>query len=240
MERARIWRILEGADSEYGQVAATAIGSVIFLGAFSFALGTLPNLHPGAVVALTILDALILGAFAAEYVLRVCSAPRPIRYAFGFWGLVDLAAFLPALVAPGVELQAARLLRLILFARILKLMRITHAFDILFDALADIWDQLLVFTFVIVILLFLSATGIYYAERAAQPETFASIPHAMWWAVVTFTTVGYGDAVPVTPIGKLVTGGLLLIGLAVVAVPTGLISAALVSKTSAQRKGKDR
>ena len=151
-------------------------------------------------------------------------------YAFSFWGIIDLIAFLPALIFAGTDLSSARALRLIQIARILKLMHLTHAIEQLAKALHDIRDQLIVFLILTLIVLYLAAVGIYLFENKAQPEVFASVPHAMWWAVATLSTVGYGDIYPVTPGGRFFTAIVLLIGLAVIAVPTGLISAALVNK----------
>ncbi len=232
MERTRIYEILEGRDPEYGRSFAIFSTIVILLGAFNYAIGTLPEQSPGTERLITLVDVFVLSVFAAEYTARVITSPRRMRYIFSFWGIIDLAAFLPVLLLGTSEMQAARILRVILLARLLKLMRITHAFDILVEAMEEIWEQLCVFLLIMLIVLFLAATGIYYLEREAQPGVFSSVPHSMWWAVATLTTVGYGDIVPVTVGGKVFTGIVLLIGLAVVAVPTGLISAALVSKTS--------
>jgi len=136
----------------------------------------------------------------------------------------------------GSSLTATRALRLVQLARILKLMHLAHAFDHMVEAVRDIRDQLLIFLMMTLIVLFLAAVGIYHFEHDAQPDVFASIPHALWWAVATLSTVGYGDIYPITAGGRFFTGIVLLVGLAVIAVPTGLISAALVSK---QEENKD-
>ncbi len=235
MSRARLYDILEGRDHRFGHAFAIISSLVILAAAFSFAIGTMPDLSPATQKALQRLDAVIIAIFAAEYMLRLAAAPNRLKYGFSFWGLIDLLAFAPALFLTGTSLQSARLLRLILLARLFKLIRLTHAIDTLIAALEDIWEQLFVFALILAILLFLAATGIYFFEHQAQPEAFASVPHALWWAIATLTTVGYGDIVPVTAGGKIFTGFVLLIGLAVVAVPTGLISAALVAKTRKNR-----
>ncbi|MEO0913984.1 MAG: ion transporter [Pseudomonadota bacterium] len=236
MTRARLNDILEGSDPQHGRTFATFTSLVIVAAAISFTIGTLPNLSATALRILGWLDVAIVTIFATEYALRLYAAPNRLRYAFSFWGLIDLLSFAPALILSGTSLQSARLLRLILLARLFKLARVTHAIDTLLEALEDIWEQLAIFILMLLIILFLTATGIYFFENEAQPEAFASVPHALWWAIATLTTVGYGDIVPITAGGKIFTGIVLLIGLAIVAVPTGLISAALVDKT---RKGRD-
>lgn len=236
--RQRIHDILEGNDPVLGTPFLLFSSAAILLAAISYSVGTMPGLSVGMQYALRVFDALFIVIFATEYGLRLASSPKPLRYALSFWGLVDLIAFLPALLTLGADLRTTRLLRLILLARLLKLVRLSHAMDTLVAAMEDVAYQLAVFVLVTLVVLFLAAVGIYLFEHKAQPEVFKSVPHAMWWAVVTLSTVGYGDIVPVTPGGKFFTGLVLLIGLAIVAVPTGLISAALVSNTEKNRKEK--
>jgi voltage-gated potassium channel len=97
------------------------------------------------------------------------------------------------------------------------------------SAFLMIRSELLVFMFIVILLLYFSAVGIYTFEHTAQPEKFTSIPQCLWWALTTFTTVGYGDMYPVTTGGRIFTGCVLLIGLALVAIPTGLITSSLSS-----------
>jgi voltage-gated potassium channel len=108
-----------------------------------------------------------------------------------------------------------------------KLLRYSQAVRRYVRALRDIRDELIVFFFAAVMVVFFASVGIYYFEGEVQPETFGSIFHCMWWAVVTLTTVGYGDVYPVTVGGKLFTALILIIGLGLVAVPTGLLASAL-------------
>lgn len=230
--RARIHDVLEGDDPRLGRPYVIFNNAMIVLAVLAYAIATMPDLPARLRDALRLAEALVIAAFAADYLLRLASAPRPLGYAFGFWGIIDLIAWAPALLLGGTDLSSARVLRLIQLARILKLMRLARAFDILLGALRDVRDQLLVFVIFTLIMLFLAAVGIYQFEHPAQPELFKSVPHAMWWAVATLSTVGYGDIYPVTAGGKVFTGLVLLVGLAVIAVPTGLISAALVQKTT--------
>lgn len=231
--RETLYAILDGVHPIWGRPYALFNNLVIVVAVLVYAVSTMPNLSSAQTLALQLAEVFVITTFAADYLLRLGTAPHPIRYAFSFWGIIDLIAFLPALVLAGTDLTSARILRLIQLARVLKLMRLAHAFDHMVDALRDIREQLLIFLILTLIVLFLSAVGIYQFEHAAQPDVFVSVPHALWWSVATLSTVGYGDIYPITAGGKIFTGLILLIGLAVIAVPTGLISAALVSKIRA-------
>ena len=146
---------------------------------------------------------------------------------FSFYGLVDLAAILPFYIASGLDLRAVRVFRLLRLVRILKLLKYSKAIDRFHRALVIAKEELILFGFVAAIMLYLSAVGIYYFENSAQPDQFKSVFHSLWWAVTTLTTVGYGDMYPITAGGKLFTFVVLMIGLGIVAVPTGLIASAL-------------
>ncbi len=234
--RQIIHSILEGTHLKWGRPYGLLNSGVIVLAVLTYTFATVPDLSPSAFTAIVLLEALVVGFFAADYAARLISSPHPFKYAFSFWGIVDLLAWLPAVLFVGSSFTAARALRLVQLARILKLVRLAHAFDHMIAAVRDIRDQLLIFLMLTLIVLFLAAVGIYHFEHDAQPEVFASIPHALWWAVATLSTVGYGDIYPITAGGRFFTAIVLLVGLAVIAVPTGLISAALVSK---QEEKKD-
>ncbi|MEM8657143.1 MAG: ion transporter [Pseudomonadota bacterium] len=231
-QRARLYAILNGDDETWGRPYALFTNCVIVTAVAVYAFSTMPDLSPEVLLTLQLLEVAVITAFAADYFMRLSCAPKPLAYAFSFWGIIDLIAFLPALVLAGTDLTSARILRLIQLARVLKLMRLANAFDQMVSALSEIREQLLIFLILTLIVLFLSAVGIYQFEHRAQPDVFVSVPHALWWSVATLSTVGYGDIYPITAGGKIFTAIILLVGLAVIAVPTGLISAALVSKTN--------
>lgn len=142
-------------------------------------------------------------------------------------GIVDLMAILPFDLALGLDLRSVRALRLLRLFRIFKLARYSKAMNRYRDAFISIKEELVLFGVTAMIILYLSSVGIYYFENPAQPEVFSSVFTAMWWAVVTLTTVGYGDVYPVTIGGRIFTTLILMVGLGVVAVPTGLFAAAL-------------
>ena len=117
--------------------------------------------------------------------------------------------------------------RLLRILRVLKLIRYNTATQRFHRAFIIAKEELVLFFIVTLILLYLSAVGIYYCENPVQPEAFKSVFHSLWWAVVTLTTVGYGDVYPITLAGRIFTFFVLMIGLGVIAVPTGLVSSAL-------------
>lgn len=237
--RQIIHSVLNGTHTRWGKPYGIFNAFVIVLAVLIYTFATLPDLPPAAITTLLLLEALVVVAFAADYTARLICAPHPLKYAFSFWGIVDLLAWLPAVVFFGFGMTAARVLRLVQLARILKLIRLARALDHMIEAVRGIRHQLLVFLMLTLIVLFLSAVGIYHFEHDAQPDVFASIPHALWWAVATLSTVGYGDIYPITAGGRFFTGIVLLVGLAVIAVPTGLISAALVSREQEKKDDDD-
>jgi voltage-gated potassium channel len=137
----------------------------------------------------------------------------------------------------GIDLRAVRALRLLRLLRILKLARYSSAIGRFQRAVALAREELVVFLGIAVMLIYLSAVGIYYFEHEAQPDLFASVFHSLWWAVVTLTTVGYGDAFPVTLGGRMFTFAVLMAGLGIVAVPTGLLASALSRVREEERDG---
>ena len=159
--------------------------------------------------------------FTVEYGLRVATSTKKAGYVFSFYGVIDLVAILPFYLSLGVDLRAIRAIRLLRVFRLFKLTRYNRAMERFGKAIVRTREEAMVFLFATFILLYISSLGIYYFERDAQPDTFQSVFHSMWWAVATLTTVGYGDVYPITLGGKVFTFVILMCGLGVVAVPAG-------------------
>lgn len=210
-----------------GRRFAWFIQGLIVLSMVTFTIETMPDLPPDVYRYFFAAEVLIVAIFTAEYLLRLASAPNKPRFVFSFFGLVDLAAILPFYLATGLDLRSVRILRLLRLVRIVKLFRYNRAAKRLVKAFMQVRDELVLFIFMIVILVYLASVGIYYFEHDAQPDKFKSVPHSMWWAVATLTTVGYGDIYPVTGGGRFFTFVVLILGLGVIAVPTGLVASAL-------------
>ena len=129
--------------------------------------------------------------FTIELIIRLAVYERPIKYLFSVFGVIDVLSILPSLV--GANSLALRVLRLFRVFKLFRSRRMVRAIDEIKAAIWDIRSDLVLFGFVVLILLYLSAVGIYMFEHEAQPDKFSSIPASMWWAVATLTTVGYGD-----------------------------------------------
>jgi voltage-gated potassium channel len=176
-----------------------------------------------------------LGVFTLEYILRVWSCTILEKYRHPFWGrlkymltflaIIDLIAFLPFYFSfdPG-NFQDMKLLQLTRFLQILKLGRYSPMTQILSQVIDLRRKELILTLNVVFFLLLFSGNLIYFAEHEAQPDKFPHIPASMWWAVITLTTVGYGDVYPITPLGKLLGGILALLGIGLIALPAGIIA----------------
>jgi voltage-gated potassium channel len=212
---------------------------VIAASAISISIETTPHLTSEHRAWLQLFERGVLIVFSAEYIARVFCSPKPLRYMLSFWGIIDLLSCLPILAIISPQWAVLRTLRLMRVLRLLKLFRSSRALDQLAHAIAEVRDELIIFVVLAVIMLYISAVGIYTFEHDAQPEVFASIPHSFWWAIASFTTVGYGDMFPITLGGRVFTSFILFIGLGVVAVPAAIVTTALLeAETDIQPKRK--
>lgn len=206
---------------------ALLIHSLILLSLITFTLATLPDLTPRTQTLLTTIETICIAIFTAEYLLRIYTAPHRRKFIFSFWGIIDLLAIAPYYLALGLDLRPLRAFRFFQLLRLFKLVRYHRALTHLAAALALAREKLLLFLLLILILLYLSAIGIYHFEHPAQPQHFSSLFTSLWWAVITLTTVGYGDIYPITAGGRIFTFFILIIGIGIIAIPTGIISSAL-------------
>lgn len=175
--------------------------------------------------------------FTGEYILRIWTADlyytdmgkikSRIKYIFSFMALVDLIAILPFYLpfVTNIDLRALRTLRLIRMVRIFKLGRYIAALHIITNVLNKKKEQLISSLFVVGVLMIISSILMYYFEHDAQPDVFQNAFSGLWWAIATLTTVGYGDIYPITLAGKVISAFIALLGIGLVAVPTGIISA---------------
>lgn len=173
--------------------------------------------------------------FAMEYAIRIWIAPNKRAYIFSFFGIVDLMAVLLGVVALP-QFTSFRLLRLLQLVRLLKLLRFSQAMTGLGKAFASMKDEIILFLGLTSILLFLAAFGAYHFEHDTQPEQFSHMGDALWWAIATLTTVGYGDIYPVTIGGKIMTAIVVLCGLGVVAAPAGIVAQAMATALREKRE----
>ena len=200
---------------------------LIVISLVSFSIETIPDLPHSVIKTLRWIEITSVAIFTVEYLLRIIVADNRFKFLFSFFGIVDLLAILPFYLALGVDLRSVRLLRLLRLFRAFKLVRYSQAIQRFHRALKSAKEELVLFFFVMLILLYFSAVGIYYCEHDSQPDKFRSVPESLWWAVATLTTVGYGDVYPVTVGGRIFTFLILLIGLGVISVPSGIVATAL-------------
>ena len=223
----KLQRVIQDSDTPASRTFELVVLSLVGFSIITLSVETLPGLPAAVQDLLNVSEVAITVLFTIEYVLRVATSPDRRRYIFSFYGFVDLVAILPFYLSLGLDLRALRAFRLFRIFRIFKVTRYSVAVERFGRALSDAKAEALVFLLATLIVLYLSAVGIYYFENDAQPEAFQSVFHSLWWAVATLTTVGYGDVYPVTVGGKIFTFVVLMCGLGIVAVPAGLISAAL-------------
>ncbi len=225
--KQRVKNIVEFNDNMLSRIFAIFIQVLILVSIVTFTVETIPNLKPKTKLILNIVEVFSVVIFTAEYLLRIYVADSKPKFIFSFFGVIDFLAILPFYLSFGVDLRSLRALRFLRLFRILKLVRYNRAMNHFTAAIKSAKEEILLFLFITLILIYFAAVGIYYFENAAQPEHFSSIFDSLWWAIVTLTTVGYGDVYPITVGGKVFTFFILIIGLGIVAIPTGIISSAL-------------
>lgn len=208
-------------------IFAWPIAILILYSVICFSIETLPDLNQEAMQFLRFSEIAIVSIFTLEYLYRLYTSVGKLKFIFSLYGLIDLLAILPFYLATAVDLRSLRLIRFVRLARLLKLVRYNRAMLRFGKALYLVKEELVIFTAASMVMLYLAAVGIYHFEHEAQPEVFRSMFDSLWWAVTSLTTVGYGDMYPITTGGRLFTFGVLMIGLGLVAVPTGIVASAL-------------
>jgi len=225
--RQNIRKIIWGGHIKWSHRFDYTIMAFIVLSMITMSLETLPDISQSTIQIFNSIELVIIGIFTIEYILRVWTAEKPFKYIFSFLGIIDLIAIIPFWLATGINLQGARAFRLVRMIRVLKILRYMSALKRLERAIRLVQEELIVFGVLAAIIIFVTSVGIYQFEHEAQPEAFPSIPHSVWFSIVSLTAVGYGDVTPITAGGKIFTSMILIIGLAIVAIPTALIVSGL-------------
>jgi voltage-gated potassium channel len=222
-----LWSVLEDNTTKKGRYFDYFIQALIFLSLVSFSLDTLPNLSEEFRQFLDGFEVFSIIIFSIEYLLRVYVSKKPFKYIFSFYGLIDIIAILPFYLNKFLDLRFLRAFRVFRVFRALKLMRYNKALNRFNLAFKIVKEEIILFFMVTLVLIFITSAGIYFFENEAQPEVFKSVFHSAWWAIVTLTTVGYGDVYPITIGGKIFTFFVLMIGVGLVTIPAGLVATAL-------------
>jgi voltage-gated potassium channel len=235
--RARLYDVIFESDTPAGRRFDIALVCAILLSILVVVLDSVPSIGADYDTAMHVCEWLFTGLFTAEYAARLWCVRRPWRYATGFYGVIDLLTVLPtyfSLLVPGsAMLLDIRILRLLRVFRIFKLTLYVEEFTRLGEALYASRRKVMVFLSAVVMAVLVLGTVMYVVEGPRNGYT--SIPVAMYWAVVTMTTVGYGDITPHTSLGKLIASFMMLLGWGILAVPTGIVTAEMTTRGLAAR-----
>lgn len=241
MNTPTLKRIIEGDNSTESRSFALVIQILIIISALTFSLDTLPYLSGEVHYILSIIETITVAIFTVEYLLRVLVADKKLKLIFSIFGLIDLISILPFYIpTTHIDLRTIRIFRLFRLARIFKLFRYNQAIKHFNCALVITKEELILFGITTMTLLYLAGVGIYYYENTAQPEVFKSVLHGLWWGITTLTTLGDGNINPITIGGTIFTFFILILGLGIVAVPTGLVSTVLTQARNDEKRKKKR
>lgn len=233
--RARLHEIIFEADTPAGRFFDLALIWSILISVAAVMLDSVTAVRAQFGPVLTAIEWFFTILFTLEYLLRLWCIGKPLRYATSFFGLVDLLAILPtfiSLVLPGSRyLLVIRILRVLRIFRVLKLMQYMNEAQLMMRSLRAAGHKLAVFFATVISLVVIFGSVMYIIE--GEVHGFTSIPRSIYWAIVTMTTVGYGDISPQTALGQTIAAIIMMIGFTIIAVPTGIVASEM---TRSQRK----
>jgi len=234
----KIYDVIFGYESKAGRWFDIVLILLIIVSVTAVLLDSIASLHERYGALLYRLEWLFTILFTVEYLLRLYSTPDKRRYIFSFYGVVDLLSILPTYIAffypSAVYLIVVRIMRVLRVFRILKLLRYMGEANMLYAALLQARRKILVFPFSVTTLIIIFGALMFIIEGGQNG--FDNIPQSIYWAIVTITTVGYGDIVPQTPLGQFIAGIAMICGYAIIAVPTGIIGAELMQQVQERSK----
>ena len=235
--KSRIHELLEvsGEKGTFSRKVDVFLEVLITLNVIAVVLETVESIYLPYKIYFRIFDLVSIVIFSIEYVLRVWSVNASAKFKRPFWGnlsymltpmaIIDLLAIMPFyLPLFNIDLRSVRILRLLRLIRLFKLARYSRAMWVIKMVAKEKKEELTVSVIFTFILLLFSSTLMFYLEHSAQPEKFTSIPETMWWSIATITTVGYGDIYPITPLGKMLGGLIAILGIGLIAIPSGLLA----------------
>lgn len=246
--RARVYLALSGDTSTLlNRMISLGLVVLILLNVLAVILGSVESLEVQYGTLFDRFESFSVAVFLAEYLLRVWSCtdvPRyrstvtgRLRYMLAPLAIIDLLSILPTLLLwTGVDLRFLRMLRLVRMLRLAKLGRYSEALQLMGHVLIQKRESLLLSLLIMFLVLVVSSSLMFMVEHDQQPEAFSSIPTAMWWGIMTLTTVGYGDIYPITPLGKLLGAFISILGIAMFALPTAILGAAFFEFTDLRKR----
>jgi len=234
--RNTIYEVIFEADTAAGKIFDIMLLIVILFSVVIVMLESVTSIRLDYGRFLKISEWVITIIFTLEYITRIYVVNKPFKYILSFYGIIDLLSVIPtylALVIAGSQsFMVIRTLRLLRVFRILKLSRYTTAGNMIVNALKSSRAKISVFIFAVIMIVIIIGTVMYLIE--GETNGFTSIPRSIYWAIVTLTTVGYGDIAPATTLGQFIAGFVMILGYAIIAVPTGIVTAEIV--TSKRKK----
>jgi len=229
--KERLWKIVFEAETPKGRLFDIALLWLIALSVLVIMLESVPELKAKHRVLFLTLEWFFTIVFTIEYFLRIWLVRNPKRYIFSFFGIIDLISCLPTylqLFIPGAQtLLVIRILRLLRIFRILKMIQHIRGADLIIRSLISSRAKISVFFFTMFVFSVIVGTILYLIESRHPESMFTNIPLSIYYTIITITTIGFGDITPQTPLGMIITAFTGLMGYAVIAVPTGIISADL-------------
>ncbi len=236
--KRKLNEIIFGTDTKAGRIFDIALIWLIIISIVSVMLESVEEINNKYFFILSPLEWLLTIIFSLEYFLRIFISPRPLKYIFSFFGLVDLFSVLPSYIAlffPGLQsLLIIRALRLVRIFRILKLSRYSDAGKLILSSLRASHAKITVFLLTIITISIVFGTIMYLLE--GKESGFTSIPRGFYWAIVTMTTVGFGDIVPKSTLGQFLSAILMVLGYAVIAVPTGIVTIEMANQKNSKEE----
>lgn len=236
----KMFVIVFGTDTKAGKRFDIVLLWLILVSVLTVMLESIPQLEQDFTSGFFILELFFTIVFTIEYFLRIWVSPKPKNYIFSFWGVVDLLAILPTyliFILPNIHfLMAIRSLRLLRVVRVIKLVRFIKEANTLKKALVSSIYKTSTFLFAILAVVIIMGTIMYVVEGAENG--FTSIPQSIYWAIITITTVGYGDIVPTTVLGKFISSVVMIIGYSIIAVPTAIFTVEVAKAGNEQKTCK--
>ncbi|MBH3427694.1 ion transporter [Pseudomonas alkylphenolica] len=229
--RERLYVIVFQTDTVAGRRFDKTLLLIILASLVTVILDSIDEVHQNYARVLAIIEWVFTAIFLVEYLTRLYCSPKPLRYAFSFYGLVDLLAILPGIIAiyysDAQYLLIIRVIRMLRIFRVLKLSPYLKQAHYLLEALRGSKQKIIVFLVSVSTLVTVFGTLMYVVE--GPEHGFTSIPKGIYWAIVTLTTVGFGDIVPKTPLGQVISSMVMITGYSIIAVPTGIFTAELAN-----------
>lgn len=235
--RLRLYEIIFEADTRAGRLFDVTLLCLIVASVGIIILESVEYFKANFRSYFLIVEWILTAIFTLEYILRVYTVPNKAKYIFSFFGIIDLIAVLPSylalFIAGAHSLMIIRSIRLLRIFRILKLSRYVGEGQFLLAAMRASRHKIIVFLFTVITTVVIMGTVMYMVE--GPEHGFTSIPRSIYWSIVTMTTVGYGDIAPKTDLGQFLASLLMILGYGVIAVPTGIVSAEMVSMKSSDK-----